>query len=373
MGTLIIVIAAAGLLIAGEAAALFLLVRHQRSTDGTYQDISSRLEDVEDILSHVSEHVGRLIQPAQPAPSGLEPGTPAPAFALPDLAGRERRLEEFRGKPLLLAFFSTTCGYCQQMAPRLGELPEDGPRVLLISRGDVDEHLQLAAEHKWRCDVVLEQGTENLTAYKATGTPTGYLIDAEGRIASELAVGADALLALTVVKPDDGASPDDLTMESLRQKEADAAERARAAGLGIRASTLQRDGLRAGTTAPDFKLEDLDGHEHRLADFRDKRVLLVFSEPACGPCEALAPELVQLQQRHTGNNLQILMVSRGEPALVATKAKQHGFNFPVLLQKQWEVSKKYAMFATPVGYLIDEKGVIQKDVAVGKSAILELI
>jgi peroxiredoxin len=199
------------------------------------------------------------------------------------------------------------------------------------------------------------------------------LIDAEGRIASELAVGADALLSLLVAKPEEEAASEDLTMESLRQKEADAAERARAAGLGVRASTIQRDGLRAGTTAPDFKLQDLEGHEHRLADFRDKRVLLVFSEPSCGPCEALAPDLVQLQQRHTGNNLQILMVSRGEPALVASKAKQHGFNFPVLLQKQWEVSKKYAMFATPVGYLIDEQGVIQKDVAVGKSAILELV
>src|SRR5713226_63586 len=99
MGTLLIVVAAAGLLIAGQAAAIFLLVRHQRSTDGTYQDISSRLEDVEDILARVNENVGRLIQPTQP-PSGLEPGTPAPAFALPDLAGRERRLEEFRGKPL---------------------------------------------------------------------------------------------------------------------------------------------------------------------------------------------------------------------------------------------------------------------------------
>lgn len=372
MGTLLIVVGAAGLLIAGQAASLFFLVRHLRSTDGTHQEILSRLEDVEDILTRVSENIGRLIQPAQP-PSGLEPGTPAPAFALPDLAGHERRLEEFRGKPLLLAFFSTTCGYCQQMAPRLGQLPEDGPRVLLISRGDVDEHLQLAAEHKWRCDVVLEQGTELLTAYKATGTPTGYLIDAEGRIASGLAVGADALLALTEREPEDGSTSDDLTLESLRQKEANALDRARAAGLGIRASTLPRSGLRVGTTAPDFKLLDLEGRMHRLADFRDRRVLLVFSEPSCGPCEALAPELVVLQQRHKGNDLQVVMVSRGEPGLVATKAKQHGFNFPVLLQKQWEISKKYAMFATPVGYLIDEKGVIQKDVAVGKSAILELV
>ena len=29
-----------------------------------------------------------------------------------------------------------------------------------------------------------------------------------------------------------------------------------------------------------------------------------------------------------------------------------------MLQKQWEVSLQYAMFATPIGYLIDEQGIL---------------
>ena len=44
----------------------------------------------------------------------------------------------------------------------------------------------------------------------------------------------------------------------------------------------------------------------------------------------------------------------------------------MLLQRRWEVSKEYGIFATPVGYLIDEEGVIAKDVAVGSDAILRL-
>ena len=44
----------------------------------------------------------------------------------------------------------------------------------------------------------------------------------------------------------------------------------------------------------------------------------------------------------------------------------------MLLQKQWEVSRDYAFFATPVAYLIDETGAIAADVAVGVDAVLEL-
>jgi hypothetical protein len=57
-------------------------------------------------------------------------------------------------------------------------------------------------------------------------------------------------------------------------------------------SKIKRDGLKAGTPAPDFRLPRLDGRgELSLSDFRGRRMLLVFSSPQCGPCSALAPEL----------------------------------------------------------------------------------
>src|SRR5262245_14550477 len=47
--------------------------------------------------------------------------------------------------------------------------------------------------------------------------------------------------------------------------------------------------------------------------------------------------------------------------------------FRILIQQQWEISRRYAMFATPIAYLIDEQGVIARDVVVGADAILELL
>jgi hypothetical protein len=65
-------------------------------------------------------------------------------------------------------------------------------------------------------------------------------------------------------------------------------------------------------------------------------------------------------------------VSRRDFAANRAKANELGLTFPILLQKQWEVSLKYAMFATPVGYLIDKQGILESDVAVGVGPILTL-
>ena len=66
------------------------------------------------------------------------------------------------------------------------------------------------------------------------------------------------------------------------------------------------------------------------------------------------------------------MVSKGEPKENRAKVKEHGLTFPVVLQQQWEVSRRYAMFATPIAYMVDQAGIISHDVAVGVEAIQSL-
>ena len=45
----------------------------------------------------------------------------------------------------------------------------------------------------------------------------------------------------------------------------------------------------------------------------------------------------------------------------------------VRVHQHWEISRHYAMFATPIAYLIDEAGVITADVAVGVDGIRDLL
>jgi peroxiredoxin len=135
-------------------------------------------------------------------------------------------------------------------------------------------------------------------------------------------------------------------------------------------SKINRSGLKAGTRAPDFRLPRLDGGELSLSELRGQRVLLIFSDPHCGPCNHLAPKLQQFHQNNP--EFPVIMISRGEPKENRAKAKEHGLTFLIVLQQQWEISRRYAMFATPIAYLIDEAGVIMHDVAVGVESVLAL-
>ena len=136
-------------------------------------------------------------------------------------------------------------------------------------------------------------------------------------------------------------------------------------------SRINRSGLKAGTRAPAFSLPRLEGGELSLEQLRGRRVLLVFSDPHCGPCNALAPELQKFHRQHP--QVATLVISRGEPKENRAKVKEHGLTFPIVLQQQWEISRRYAVFATPIAYLLDESGIIVSDVAVGAEPIQALM
>jgi peroxiredoxin len=297
---------------------------------------------------------------------GLPVGTAAPDFELPDLSGGRHRLSDYRGRDVLLIFFNPKCGFCTKMADDLAALPLDvgNSRALplVITTGDPDENRRLVEQHGIRCVVLLQKEMEVASQYRAQGTPMGCRIDAEGRIASALAVGAEPLLQLAAQKPANHRLP--------KSTGNGAAALGKQPDPSLARSRLNRNGLKAGTVAPDFNLPRIDGGELALADLRGERVLLVFSDPECGPCMELAPRLETLHQQRTA--VRVVTVSRRDVEANRAKAAQLGLTFPIVLQRHWEISREYGMFATPIGYLIDEQGVIANDIAVGIEPILAL-
>ena len=203
---------------------------------------------------------------------------------LPDLDGNRQALADFRGRPLLLLFFNPRCGFCTQIAGDLATLAteDDGrPLPLIVSTGDAAENRQLAEAHAIRAPFLLQTGMEVAAQYLANGTPMGYLIDAQGQIASELAIGGPALLELARRPVPTAGSPGPQPVNGNGH-----------APLGGKRSPedskLNRSGLPAGTPAPNFRLPLLHGGELSLDDYRGRRVLLVFSDPQCGPCDPLS-------------------------------------------------------------------------------------
>ena len=121
--------------------------------------------------------------------------------------------------------------------------------------------------------------------------------------------------------------------------------------------------------APDFTLPRLDGGDLSLSQYLGRKLLLVFSDPGCGPCNELAPRLEQIHRR---GKVEVLMISRGDVQSNRNKVSEHGLTFPVVLQWHWEISRAYGVFAVPVGYIVTEDGTMATRVAMGADAILSL-
>jgi peroxiredoxin len=298
------------------------------------------------------------------APEGLPLATSAPEFELPDLTGQRHKLSEFRGRDVLLIFFNPKCGFCTKIAADLAALPIDGTNgravPVGVTTGNAEANRRLVEQHGIRCVVLLQKEMEVASQYRAQGTPMGYRIDAEGKFASELAVGAEPLLQLAAApfgRVPAGRAPGATSKHKLPDS-------------SLARSRLNRNGLKVGATAPDFRLARIDAGELSLSDLRGERVLLVFSDPDCGPCDELAPRLQELHLLRP--DLQVLAISRRDFHATRAKSESLGLTYPFVMQKQWEISLKYGMFATPIGYLIDEQGVLLSDVAVGVEPILAL-
>lgn len=139
-----------------------------------------------------------LIIPEWEAPSGLAIGEDLPPADLAELGGRAVSLEEFRGRRILMINWSPRCGFCEGMATELGELVPDlraqGVEPVLLALGTGDENLELMASHNLECTILLQEG--GVAAFHGVGTPSAYLVDEAGKVASALAVGADQVPAL---------------------------------------------------------------------------------------------------------------------------------------------------------------------------------
>jgi len=115
----------------------------------------------------------------------LAEGREAPPLVGSALAdGRRVSLDEFRGKAVLLDFFSTGCPSCRRILPDIEELQERGGdrlQVLLVSTDPSEQLSSYLAGEKSSLLAVVENG-EAHRAYGVDTIPYLVVIDPSGRI-----------------------------------------------------------------------------------------------------------------------------------------------------------------------------------------------
>ena len=117
---------------------------------------------------------------------------------------------------------------------------------------------------------------------------------------------------------------------------------------------------KAGESAFDFTLADLDGNEIRLSDYQGRRVMLNFWATWCGPCRIEIPHMVALYDEIGEQDFAILAINlRENPQKVRDFAEQQNMRFPVLLDPKGSIGGSYFVRAIPTSIFVDEDGVIE--------------
>ncbi len=80
--------------------------------------------------------------------------------------------------------------------------PKGAPKLLVVSTGSIEANRDM----NLRSTVLIDQQMSVGSLFGAQGTPMAVLVDARGKLASELAAGAPAVLALAGAKTEGSAS-----------------------------------------------------------------------------------------------------------------------------------------------------------------------
>ena len=129
-------------------------------------------------------------------PPPVKKGDPVPSLKLADLTGKTMDLATVRGSRTLLLFWSPACGFCQQMLAEVKDWERHrapgAPDLLVISGGSFESNQQQG----FRSRVLLDPNFGAGEVFGAGGTPSAVLLDEDGRVASEVSVGAQEVFVL---------------------------------------------------------------------------------------------------------------------------------------------------------------------------------
>lgn len=295
---------------------------------------------------------------AAPPVEGLPVGAPAPSFALAAIDGGQVSLDDLLayGKPVLLLFVSPNCSPCKTLLPlaRVWERDYDEQlTIALLSKGALEDNQKRVAKYGAR-HLLLQEDQAIAEDYQSKWTPSAVLISRDGKIASQVTSGDEAIRALVNHAVTTGAGL--------------------AAGNGshhhIPKITVGNSLFKIGEPAPRFSLPDLQGREVNTEDLLGRDTLLLFWDPGCPFCQAMTEDLKIWEENPPKGAPSLVILASGN--MEAVKAQAADFKSLFLLDPEFDVGPLFGTNSTPSAVLIDGVGRIASTLAIGDRNVLAL-
>ncbi|MGV7106396.1 thioredoxin-dependent thiol peroxidase [Flavobacterium sp. U410] len=131
--------------------------------------------------------------------------------------------------------------------------------------------------------------------------------------------------------------------------------------------------LKAGDKAPNFKGLDQEGKEHKLEDYRGKKLVVFFYPKASTPgCTAEACDLRDNFERFKAQNYELLGVSADSAKAQTKFIEKNNLPFPLLADENHEVINAFGVWGPKkfmgkeydgihrTTFVIDENGIIEE-------------
>ncbi|MBU2646239.1 TlpA family protein disulfide reductase [bacterium] len=111
--------------------------------------------------------------------------------------------------------------------------------------------------------------------------------------------------------------------------------------------------------APDFSLRNLEQHEVRLGEYKNRFVLLNFWATWCLPCVRELPQLEELRRILPEADFQILAINvRDRESRLRKFLASRPYGFKIPIDQSGEVYKAFGVTGFPTTFLIDRQGML---------------
>jgi thiol-disulfide isomerase/thioredoxin len=127
--------------------------------------------------------------------------------------------------------------------------------------------------------------------------------------------------------------------------------------------------LETPLAAPDFSLEDIDGEQHALSDYRGKVIMLNFWATWCPPCRREIPSMESIYRDLGDRGFVVLGINEFETAdhVFAYTGQLSVFpTFPILFDSDSQVAEHYGVKGLPTTLLVNKQGQVVYRAAGGR-------
>jgi len=111
--------------------------------------------------------------------------------------------------------------------------------------------------------------------------------------------------------------------------------------------------------APDFTLPGENGKTYHLEDLRGQVVVVNFWATWCPPCRREMPSMQRMWNKIKGKGVTVLAINVGEDAdTIFEFLGSYPVNFPLLLDRDGSVVKRYPVTGLPTTYIVSPQGMV---------------